>query len=34
MDSFRNRFIGASGGSQGPQRKAGILVKIRDFLGL
>ena len=34
MDSFRNRFIGASGDSQETQPKAGILAKIRDFLGL
>ncbi|MCU0988683.1 MAG: cyclic nucleotide-binding domain-containing protein [Xanthomonadales bacterium] len=34
MDTFRNQFIGASGDNQGPQPKAGILVRIRDFLGL
>ena len=34
MDSFRNQFIGASGDHPGPQPKAGILGKIRDFLGL
>ncbi len=34
MDSFRNQFIGASGETQGPQPKAGILATIRDFLGL
>jgi hypothetical protein len=34
MDAFRNQFSGTPGDGQESQPKAGILAKIRDFLGL
>ena len=34
MDSFRDQFSGTAGDGQESQPKAGILAKIRDFLGL
>lgn len=34
MDSFRHQFMGAAEDDQGSQPKAGILAKIREFVGL